>query len=198
MQPVSQMPGFWTFMYKVSPYTYFIQSYMGVVLHDRPVECSDDEYNVFNPPQGMTCREFAQPFVENVSGYIENLDATSGCRYCQYRVGDEYLSTIGVKYSYRWRNVGFMCAYIIFNIVAMLGMYYLFRVKTWTTPKWIENLSKKKAQRKASKKPQEEADEVESRDIYEKQEGDDERVFTRRSSAPTTDAGNSHANSTTS
>lgn len=198
LQPVSQMPGFWTFMYKVSPYTYFIQSYMGVVLHDRPVVCADDEFNVFNPPQGMTCREFAQPFVEHVSGYIDNLDATSGCRYCQYSFGDEYLSTIGVKYSYRWRNVGFMCAYIIFNVIAMLTMYYLFRVKTWSTPKWIENLSKKKAQRKASKKPQEEADEVESRDIYEKQDGDDERVFTRRASAPTTDAGTSQANSTTS
>lgn len=26
VQPVSLMPGFWTFMYKLSPYTYFIQN----------------------------------------------------------------------------------------------------------------------------------------------------------------------------
>lgn len=182
VQPVSQMPGFWTFMYKVSPYTYFIQSYMGIVLHDRPVECSDEELNIFEPLEGKTCQEFAGPFIKQMGGYIKNKSATSNCQFCQYSVGDEYLATIGVKYAYRWRNVGFMCAYIIFNVVAMLTMYYLFRVKVWSTPGFIEKIQKKLQAKKAAKQKAGEEEEQHS-DIYQKQDGDEERVF-RRGSAP--------------
>lgn len=132
LQPVSQMPGFWTFMWKVSPYTYFIQSYMGISFHDRPVRCSFEEFNILEPPQGLSCGEFLDPFVEAATGYVNNPNATSSCEYCVFRVGDEYLATVGASYSYIWRNVGFMCAFIVFNIVAMLGMYYMFRVKSWS------------------------------------------------------------------
>lgn len=133
-QPVSQMPGFWTFMYKVSPYTYFIQSYMLSVFHERPVICQPMEFNRFAPPSGMTCGEYMQSFLQQASGYIQNPSATDICEYCQYSVGDEYLASVGNSYSYKWRNVGFICAYIVFNFFAMVLLYYLFRVKSWKIP----------------------------------------------------------------
>ncbi|QID80608.1 ATP-binding cassette transporter snq2 [Saccharomyces pastorianus] len=40
MQVPSLMPGFWTFMWKLSPYTYFVQNLLGLVLHDKEVVCS--------------------------------------------------------------------------------------------------------------------------------------------------------------
>lgn len=129
LQPVSLMPGFWTFMYKVSPHTYVIQSLLGVALHDVPVVCTSKELNIFQPPSGLTCQEFAGRFVENKGGYLENPSATSNCGYCRYSVGDEYLATVGIKYSYRWRNLGFLFAYCVFNIFAMLYLYYLFRAR---------------------------------------------------------------------
>lgn len=167
LQPVSQMPGFWTFMYKVSPYTYVIQSLIGVTLHDRHVTCEEKEYSIFQPPAGQTCGEFAGTFLQTSGGYIRNMDATSNCGYCKYSVGDEFLATVGIKYSYRWRNIGFLCAYIVFNLFAMLFLYYLFRVKNWDVePKaltWFKNLIGK------GKKEEEEE---EHKDIYALQEGD--------------------------
>lgn len=169
MQPVSQMPQFWTFMYKVSPYTYFVQSLLGVTLHDRQVTCQETEFSIFQPPAGQTCQEFAGAYIEAATGYLRNKDATSDCGYCKYTVGDEYLATIGIKYSYRWRNVGFMCAFLIFNVFAMLGLYYLFRVKNWSTEPVF--LTKIKSLFSKPKKPTSE-DQV-SPDIYTLQPGDD-------------------------
>jgi hypothetical protein len=39
------------------------------------------------------------------------------------------LETIGIKYSYRWRNLGFLFAYCLFNIFAMVFLYYFFRAR---------------------------------------------------------------------
>lgn len=131
-QPVSQMPTFWTFMYKVSPHTYFVQSLVGVVLHNRPVVCKPHEFNFFQPPSGQTCEEFAGPFVNLHGGYLQDPSATSTCGYCRYKVADEFLARVGIKYSYRWRNVGFFFAYILFNLAAMLFLYWAYRVKVWS------------------------------------------------------------------
>ena len=79
---MAQMPYFWSsWMYKISPYTYLVQNLLGIALHDRPVICDPKEFNVFQPPSGMTCKEFAGPFVKATSGYIDNETATSDCRY---------------------------------------------------------------------------------------------------------------------
>ncbi|CAM9010933.1 unnamed protein product [Wickerhamomyces anomalus] len=127
-QPMTLMPGFWHFMWKVSPLTYVIQTLMALVLHDKPVICAKDEYSYFEPPSGMTCQEFAGAYVEREHGYLLNGNGTSNCAYCKYSVGDDYLKSVSVSYSYVWRNFGFMWVYIIFNICAMCVLYYIFRV----------------------------------------------------------------------
>ncbi|CUM67414.1 uncharacterized protein PRCAT00005108001 [Priceomyces carsonii] len=129
VQPVHLMPGFWTFMNKVSPYTYFIQNLVSTFLHDRKVICDDVEFAYFNPPKGQTCEQFTAPYLKQAFGYIANPDATSQCRYCTFKVGDEYLSSINASYSYIWRNVGFFCVYAIFNLGLVLVLYWFFRVR---------------------------------------------------------------------
>ncbi|CAI4761065.1 ABA_G0048110.mRNA.1.CDS.1 [Saccharomyces cerevisiae] len=62
VQPASLMPGFWTFMWKLSPYTYFLQNLVGLLMHDKPVRCSKKELSLFQPPVGQTCGEFTEPF----------------------------------------------------------------------------------------------------------------------------------------
>ncbi|KAA8915340.1 hypothetical protein TRICI_002524 [Trichomonascus ciferrii] len=132
LQPKSEIPGFWTFMYKVSPYTYFVQSILGSILHNKPVVCQPEEFNVFQPMDGMTCYEFAGTFISRAGGYLNNPEATDNCQYCQYRSGDEYLArSMDTEWSDRWRNVGFFFIYIVFNLLAMLALFYLFRVKVW-------------------------------------------------------------------
>lgn len=146
LQPKSQMPGFWTFMYKISPYTYFIQSFLSVILHDKPVHCDEDEFNVFEPMKGMTCHQFAGSFVRYAGGYLNNPKSQKNCQYCQYRVGDDFLKQMNADYNDKWRNIGFFVIYIVFNICAMLFLYYIFRMANW------KQLGKKKQNQKANSK----------------------------------------------
>lgn len=129
VQPPSLMPGFWTFMWKISPFTYFVQNLLSLVLHEKKVVCAEKELAFLNPPQGQTCGEYMKPFLSMSTGYIENPNATENCAYCLYSVGDEYLERIDASYSNLWRNFGFFWVYIIFNFFAMIGIYYLFHVR---------------------------------------------------------------------
>ncbi|GMM34880.1 ATP-binding cassette transporter [Saccharomycopsis crataegensis] len=129
VQPPTLMPGFWTFMWKVSPYTYFIQSFMILSLHKLKIKCKKSEFSIVEPPSGQTCATYLDPFAEAAGGYINNPSATSNCEYCAYKVGDQYLSHIEVKSSYLWRNFGFLWVYVGFNLVAMVSSYWFFRVR---------------------------------------------------------------------
>ncbi|CCH62834.1 hypothetical protein TBLA_0I01760 [Henningerozyma blattae CBS 6284] len=129
VQPKSLMPGFWTFMWKTSPYTYFVQNMVGILLHKKPVRCKKKEFNYFNPPEGQTCGQYMEAFLKTGTGYIDNPDATSDCAYCIYSVGDEYLTYVSASYGNIWRNFGFYWIYIVFNIFAMGTVYYVFHVK---------------------------------------------------------------------
>jgi len=47
---------------------------------------------------------WGQDFVNVFGGYIDNPDATAACRYCQFKVGDEFFLPLNIKYSLRWRD----------------------------------------------------------------------------------------------
>ncbi|CAH2351739.1 protein Snq2p [[Candida] railenensis] len=145
VQPTTLMPGFWTFMHKVSPYTYFIENLVTSILHGREVKCSKTEYSYFNPPSGQTCIEFAGAYLNTTNGYLSNPDATSDCGYCSYSQTDAYMATTGMKYSHRWRNLGFYCVYVIFDVAAMLFLYWVFRYRQGSL---IPNLSFLKRKKK--------------------------------------------------
>ncbi|KAL6453447.1 SNQ2 ABC multidrug transporter SNQ2 [Candida maltosa Xu316] len=129
VQPTTLMPGFWTFMYKASPYTYFIQNLVSSFLHGKKIQCSEKELARFEPPAGQTCQQFAGEFVSRRGGYLVDGSATSNCGYCNFNNADEYLLTLGAKFSYRWRNLGFFFAYILFNTLFCLFLYYFLRYK---------------------------------------------------------------------
>ncbi|GMM58019.1 ATP-binding cassette transporter [Maudiozyma humilis] len=129
VQPKSLMPGFWTFMWKASPYTYFVQNLVGIMLHKKPVVCNKKELSYFNPPSGQTCGQYMESFLKTNTGYIKNPNDTVDCAYCIYSVGDEYLSYVNAEYSHQWRNFGIYWAYIVFNIFAMVGVYYVIHVR---------------------------------------------------------------------
>ncbi|CCD25960.2 pleiotropic drug resistance family ABC transporter NDAI_0G01840 [Naumovozyma dairenensis CBS 421] len=129
-QPPSLMPGFWRrFMWRTSPYTYYVQNLVGIMLHKKPVICSEKELNYFAPPSGQTCGEYMEPFLSRATGYITDPASTSNCSYCLYKVGDEYLTRMESSYSYLWRNFGIFWIYIIFNLFGMIAVYYIFHVK---------------------------------------------------------------------
>lgn len=159
VQPPKLMPLFWTFMWKVLPYTYFIQSFMLLSVHNLKVHCKASEFAIIQPPSGQTCQSYLGPLTKAVGGYINNPLASSNCQYCLYSTGDDYLASIETKFSYLWRNFGFMWVYIGFNICAMLFFYWLIRVRTGSLlpalPKFARKVKKEKTDEKVEEKAEE-------------------------------------------
>ncbi|KAI8381939.1 ATP-dependent permease PDR12 [Nakaseomyces glabratus] len=169
LQPKEKMPGFWRgLMYNVSPFTYVVQALVGPLVHDKKVVCNKNEFAIMDPPAGQTCGEYLRTYIGNNSGYLVNPQATSNCNYCPYSVQDEVVARFNVKWSYRWRNFGFMWVYICFNIFAMLSCYYIMRVKVWSLKsvldfkKWFNGPRKDRHEKDKS--------------IFEKKPGDEEKV----------------------
>ncbi|KAL2158180.1 hypothetical protein VTH06DRAFT_4748 [Thermothelomyces fergusii] len=130
LQTRTALPGFWTFMYYVSPFTYWIAGIVSTILHDRPVVCSPAESLVFDPPGNMTCAEYLAPLTGRAAGTLQNPSARAACRYCAFGVADQYLEGVDIYWEDRWRNFGIMWAYIVFDIVVAIAVYYLFRVRS--------------------------------------------------------------------
>ncbi|KAG0005760.1 hypothetical protein BGZ80_009616 [Entomortierella chlamydospora] len=111
------MPKFWSsWLYWLDPYHYIIEALVSVQLHDVPVACKSDEFSIFNAPPGQTCGSYAATFLEVATGYINNPNATSRCEYCQYSYGQDFYESLSMDFANRWRNLGIICLYLVFNI----------------------------------------------------------------------------------
>lgn len=129
LQSPSALPGFWIFMYRVSPFTYWIAGMVATQMHGRLVTCSAAETSIFNPPSGQTCGTYLASYLENAPGQLQNPNDTESCRYCSLSIADQYLAGSNIYWSERWRNFGIMWAYICFDIFVAVFTYYLFRVR---------------------------------------------------------------------
>ncbi|KAH8684103.1 ABC-2 type transporter-domain-containing protein [Ilyonectria robusta] len=124
----NSMPGFWIFLYRVSPLSYWISAVLSTGLANVEVTCASNEYTNVSPPVGQRCGQYMADYVSRVGGYLLNPEATSECSYCRMKDTNVFLSGISSEYSTRWRDFGFMWVYIVFNIVAALALYYLVRM----------------------------------------------------------------------
>ncbi|PKI82790.1 hypothetical protein MVES1_003737 [Malassezia vespertilionis] len=149
VQPPNQLPYFWrSWMFRLSPFTWIVEGQLGNAIHDKPVRCDHDEMNTVIPPAGQTCDQYLQPFSlplsapenPNVTGYyVSNPDNT--CGFCSMRQGEDYLRSIEMNSAHRFNDLGYLCAYIVFNLALYFLFFYLFRVHRWS---WIKSKGKKK------------------------------------------------------
>jgi len=131
-QSPQALPGFWIFMYRVSPLTYLVSGAVSTGLGGRQIQCSNTELNIFQPPPGETCGQYLAPYLTQAPGYLSNPGETADCSYCPLSTADQFLAGVEIFYSQRWRNFGIVWAYIIFNIFAATVLYYVFRVRHWS------------------------------------------------------------------
>lgn len=125
----SQFPGFWIFLYRLSPFTYLVSAMLSTGVAKAPVKCSSIEFLTLQPPSGQTCLEFLGTWQNATSGgEIRNPDATSDCQYCTIGDTDQFLSQVGISYADRWRNFGLLVVYVVFNVAMALFLYWLIRV----------------------------------------------------------------------
>lgn len=123
-----QMPGFWIFMYRVSPFTYLLSSILSTGLANSKVTCSGNEYIHFNPPANDTCATFMKGYIDQAGGYLLNPDATTDCNFCSIADTNAFLTSISSNFDNRWRDFGIGMVYIVFNIAASLFLYWLVRM----------------------------------------------------------------------
>ncbi|KAH9997170.1 ABC-2 type transporter-domain-containing protein, partial [Xylariaceae sp. FL0662B] len=128
MVPRASLPGFWIFMYRVSPFTYIISAMLSNGVANHEVHCSDIELLRFNPPAGQTCQQYLGPFLELAGGDLYNPEATSACQFCTIANSNTFLESVDIYFSDRWRNLGLVWAYIVFNLGGALFFYWLARV----------------------------------------------------------------------
>lgn len=106
-------------MYYLDPFKYLLGALVSFTTWHEDVVCTDSEYGYFDPPEGTTCGAYMSAFLERSTGYLDNpvslaaprvsiadrQDATSNCRFCGYRNGQEYLADLNLpKQVYAWRD----------------------------------------------------------------------------------------------
>jgi len=115
-------------MYRLSPFTYIVGGMIPTGISMAPIVCSPQELIKFMPSTGQTCSEYMAPYLEMAGGYLVDPENMSGCEYCSASTTDDLLRQFGLSYGTRWRDFGLLWAYVIFNIVVAVGLYWLVRV----------------------------------------------------------------------
>ncbi|QLL30703.1 hypothetical protein HG536_0A05180 [Torulaspora globosa] len=137
------IPRFWIFMYRCNPLTYLIEAFLALGIANVNVTCSDYELIKFTPVPGQTCGEYMAPYIQKAgTGYLQDPNATDVCQFCQFSYTNDFLATLGCKYSHRWRNYGIFISFIVFNYVAAVFFYWLAR-----EPKSKGKICKKKEEK---------------------------------------------------
>ena len=105
VRPYMTMPVFWRYwMYYVNPCTYWIGGMLAATLDGARVQCAPEETAKFDAPPNQTCGEYAGSFADMSGGYLLNPDSTSGCQFCPYSSGNQYLQTLNIDVSDKWRS----------------------------------------------------------------------------------------------
>ncbi|KAK2040972.1 ABC-2 type transporter [Colletotrichum somersetense] len=126
----NDFPRFWIFMYRVNPFTYVAEGFLGTSLANAAVECAANEYVTFAAPNNQTCGQYLADYISVAGGYVADPNAGNGalCQYCAIATTNDFLRGINVYFGNRWRDFGFMWVYTIFNIAMIVLIYWLARV----------------------------------------------------------------------
>ncbi|KAF5024207.1 hypothetical protein F66182_3721 [Fusarium sp. NRRL 66182] len=128
LAPRGSLPGFWSFMYYVSPFTYIVGGMLATGVANTDVVCADNELLSLTPPNGSTCTEYMGDYIAQVGGYFVDPDAQDTCQFCTVSDTNTFLANVDIDYADRWRNFGLLWAYVLFNMAAALFVYWLARM----------------------------------------------------------------------
>lgn len=124
----SALPGFWIFMYRVSPFTYLVEGMLSTAVSNTAVTCADNEYLHFAPPASQTCKEYMQPYISAAGGYLVDGASQTNCSYCSIADTNTFLAAVSSSPSHEWRDLGILFGYIVFNVCGAVFLYWLVRV----------------------------------------------------------------------
>mmetsp|Transcript_5800 Transcript_5800/g.5746 ORF Transcript_5800/g.5746 Transcript_5800/m.5746 type:complete len:1502 (-) Transcript_5800:142-4647(-) len=122
------LPGFWIFMYRCSPFTYFIQGMLSTGLANTTAKCSKAELLHFEPSKGQDCGTYMSDYMKVAGGYLIDEKATSECQFCSIDSTNTFLASVNSYYDERWRNWGIFICFIAINMILTVFFYWLARV----------------------------------------------------------------------
>jgi ABC-type multidrug transport system permease subunit len=117
-------------MYRVNPLTYVVEGFLGTSVANAPITCASNEIITFQPADNATCDDYLREYLSVAGGYVANGSGGSReeCQYCPMGSTNDFLSTLNIEFANRWRDFGFLWAYIIFNVAGAVLFYWLARV----------------------------------------------------------------------
>ncbi|KGO44533.1 CDR ABC transporter [Penicillium expansum] len=124
----NSMPGFWIFMYRCNPFTYFVEGFLGTAISNAKATCASNEFLRFNAPNGSTCGDYMQNYLDLAGGYLLDPGSITNCDFCQVAETNKFLAGVNISFANRWRNFGIMWAFVVFNIAAAILLFWLTRV----------------------------------------------------------------------
>ncbi|KAM4066414.1 ABC-2 type transporter [Hirsutella rhossiliensis] len=129
----SSLPGFWLFMNRASPLTYFVDGLAIAGLANAQVTCSAVEMLHIELPSSSklsgTCGDYLGPYIRAAGGYLSDPGATRDCQYCRINDANSFLRALDIETDGNpWRNAGFLAVYVVFDAVAVFALYWLVRV----------------------------------------------------------------------
>ncbi|KAL5600728.1 hypothetical protein FOVSG1_006758 [Fusarium oxysporum f. sp. vasinfectum] len=140
-QTPTALPGFWIFMYRVSPMTYLVGGVAISEVSGDPSRLFPAELAVFQHLTDETYVAYMQPYLEQAAPRtLLNPDATTSYSCCPLAYVDQVLARSGMYYDERWRDWGLGFSYIIFNIATVFAFHYLIRLRVWASG--LKRLSK--------------------------------------------------------
>jgi ATP-binding cassette subfamily G (WHITE) protein 2 (PDR) len=104
--PYRTLPGFWKFMYRVSPFTYLVEGILGVAVANTEVVCSANEFLHFEPPSGSTCGAYMTEWIGAYGGSLLDPSATSECQFCAISSTNTFLQQFSISYGNRYVRLG--------------------------------------------------------------------------------------------
>lgn len=155
------MPGFWIFLYRLSPFTYIVGGLLIAAVSSTPVSCKPEQIVPIGAPPNMTCGEYLDPFISVAGGAVYNPSQQGGglteatlCQYCQLSESNFYLDSVQVHHSDGWRNFGLLVVYCAFNWSMAYVIYWIFRLPhksgifLWLNPaRWAKAFGRGKPQK---------------------------------------------------
>ncbi|KAF2710378.1 ABC transporter protein [Pleomassaria siparia CBS 279.74] len=126
----ADLPHFWKFMYRVSPGTYLVNGLVIAGLANTDISCSSLELLSVRLPLSFAgdCGAYMESYLGVAGGYVEDTKASDICLYCPLTEANSFLLSRDVDVADGWRDAGIFAAYIVFNTVAVFGLYRLARV----------------------------------------------------------------------
>ena len=117
--PKPQIPKFWRdWLYELNPFTR-LSGMIVTELRGRKIHCIESELLTYSAPLAQTCGSYMESYFQNGGlGYLEE-NTTTLCKFCAFKMGDDFYTPLGLSYDRRWTDLGIYACFIFSNLVIL-------------------------------------------------------------------------------